>query len=257
MDPCLNQDSQFKDCPCKAFSDIDVFCNFEELYGNYKKEGKERDLLRLVCSAARIEVYCKENNVDLCRQVENPCPCKLFYAYRFFCNFSNMYAELLFRNENRKAQILLNSVCSVVKSEILYHDFIGKVVRKYEKDFLEHSKAGQQVYCTTECDNVILLKKADEVGGKCMFKTHEGKISEQWAFCFRTISKGDRSTEYEVKGKNFKKRAKNLEILAQFNGFRVEKQRLQKSFLLKIYGDSQEELDDFVALCCNNNLVLY
>jgi len=42
-----------------------------------------------------------------------------------------------------------------------------------------------------------------------------------------------------------------------FNGFRVERQNLGDSCLLRIYGDYQEEVDDFITLCCNNDFVLY
>lgn len=64
-------------------------------------------------------------------------------------------------------------------------------------------------------------------------------------------------SEYRVKDKNYKERTLYLEHLARSNGFRVEKQKLGKSFLLRIFGDIQEKVDDFVSICCINDFVLF
>lgn len=250
-------DLQLEDCPCRSKYSGQTSCNFDLLYNVYKEELKGQDLLDLVCVSARIEVYCKENNVHLCCYPIHPCPCKILHEDSLFCNFGNMYAELTFHQEDRKSKILLNTICHTIKNEMLYHEFVAEDTLKSERKFLKQSKIGQKVYCTTECNNVILLQKPIEVGRKCKYKTSKGKIDEQWTFCFRTISGGGNLSKYEVKGKDYKKKAKYLEILARSNGFHTDTRELENSFLLKIFGDFQEEIDDFITLCCDNDFVLY
>ena len=168
-----------------------------------------------------------------------------------------MYAELMFHHKNAEVNILVNSVCRSVRNEIMNHEFFAQESRKMEKTFLEQVQMGDTVYCTTEGEIVILLEKPSELGEKCKYKTYDGLINEEWAFCFRTVSKGNMVSEYRVKDKNYKERTLYLEHLARSNGFRVEKQKLGKSFLLRIFGDIQEKVDDFVSICCINDFVLF
>lgn len=257
MDYCRFNSTLFKDCPCKIPDGDEILCNFEDLYWEYKEHGKTKGLLEKVCDSARIEVYCKENNLNLCRGVSIHCPCKVLYENTFFCNFGNMYAELMFHHKNAEVNILMSSACRSVRDEIRNHEFFAQESRRIEENFLEQAKTGDTVYCTTKAVCVILLGKSSEAGGKCKYETHDGLIEEEWAFCFRTISKGNMVSEYVVKGDGYEERALYLEHLAQSNGFRVEKQRLGKSYILKIFGDSQEDVDDFVNLCCINDFVLF
>ena len=74
--------------------------------------------------------------------------------------------------------------------------------------------------------------------------------------CFRNISKADYYAEYNVEGKNYEARTEILKERARELGFRVEIIKLNEGLLLKIYGNSQEDVDDFVALVCNNNFTL-
>jgi len=257
MDYCRFNSTLFKDCPCKIPDGDEILCNFEDRYWEYKEHGKTKGLLEKVCDSARIEVYCKENNLNLCRGVSIHCSCKVLYEDTFFCNFGNMYAELMFHHKNAEVNILVNSVCRSVRNEIMNHEFFAQESRKMEKTFLEQVQMGDTVYCTTEGEIVILLEKPSELGEKCKYKTYDGLINEEWAFCFRTVSKGNMVSEYRVKDKNYKERTLYLEHLARSNGFRVEKQKLGKSFLLRIFGDIQEKVDDFVSICCINDFVLF
>lgn len=257
MNYCYFKSTRSKECPCK-FSDGDkVLCNFEDFYWEYKEHEKTKELLKKVCVHARIEVYCKKNNLDLCHGGSIPCPCRILHEDTFFCNFGNKYAELLFHQKTVEAKMLINSVCISVRNEVINQEFFAQESRNIEKDFLGHVRVGDTVYCTTEGESVILLEKPSEFGEKCKYKTHEGLINEQWAFCFRTISKGSMFSEYSVKDKNYEERTLYLEHLARSNGFRVEKQKLGESYTLKVFGDSQEEVDDFVSLSFVNDFVLF
>lgn len=257
MNYCHFKGARFKACPCKVSDGEKIICNFENLYWEHKERGMTKDLLVKVCDSARIEVYCKENNLNLCRGVSIPCSCKLLYEDTFFCNFGNKYADLMFHHKNTDANILINSVCLSVKNEIMSNQFIVQESQRIENKFIEQANIGDTIYCATEGKIVTLLEKPSEVGEKCKYKTHDGLIGEEWTFCFRTISKGTIISEYIVKGNGYEERALYLEHLARSNGFRVKKRKLKKSFLLKLFGDSQEEIDDFVNLCCINDFVLF
>lgn len=257
MNYCHFKNARSKECPCKISNGDKISCNFEDFYWEYKEHGKMKDLLEKVCVHARVEVYCKENNLNLCRGISIPCPCKILYEDTFFCNFGNVYAELMFHHKSVEAKMLISSICRSVKNEIMNHEFFAQESRKMEKSFLEQVQIGDTVYCTTEGESVILLEKSRELGEKCKYRTHEGLINEEWAFCFRTVSKGNMVSEYRVKDKNYEERSLYLEHLTRSNGFRVEKQKLGKSFLLRIFGDSQKEVDNFVDLCCINDFVLF
>ncbi|MFX1489702.1 MAG: hypothetical protein ACFFBI_11175 [Promethearchaeota archaeon] len=62
--------------------------------------------------------------------------------------------------------------------------------------------------------------------------------------------------EVKLKGKKLRERSDFLEYLARYHGFRVEKRKIRKGIILRFFGDSQEQVEDFV-LYCNNNYILY
>lgn len=135
--------------------------------------------------------------------------------------------------------------------------FLSSRDEKNRRRVFKKVTVGDAVYCTTEGEYVTLLEKPNKIGRKCKYKTLKGLINEQWAFCFRTISKGNATSEYEVKGKRYEERALYLKHLACSNRFRVETQELRDSILLKIFGDLQEEVDNFINLSCINDLTLF
>jgi len=71
------------------------------------------------------------------------------------------------------------------------------------------------------------------------------------------ISKGNKYAEYIVDGDNCEERAIIIERKARGCGFRVEKTKGKYSFFLKIFGDIQDHVDDFVTLCCQDKSTLY
>ncbi len=124
---------------------------------------------------------------------------------------------------------------------------------------------GDIVYCTKELQNVVFLeppsyeiiqkyladKKKGELDppfrGDIKYKTLNGKFRSAPIACIVKISNGDYSAEYEFKGINYETVSKNKEILARQAGFRAERIKLDYSVLLRIYGNSQEEVDDFIT----------
>ncbi|MFX0017244.1 MAG: hypothetical protein ACFFAK_04655 [Promethearchaeota archaeon] len=58
-------------------------------------------------------------------------------------------------------------------------------------------------------------------------------------------------------GKDFRSKAKIIELKARELGFRVQVAKFNDGYMLKIYGDSQDELDDFISLYSNNDFNVY
>lgn len=75
-------------------------------------------------------------------------------------------------------------------------------------------------------------------------------------FVSERYQKGTQPLNMKLK-ENVMKRALYLKHLACSNRFRVETQELRDSILLKIFGDLQEEVDNFINLSCINDLTLF
>ena len=155
-------------------------------------------------------------------------------------------------DHTKEVDTLLKKVCPEVRKEILHHDYRAEQLQKRKKEFLKNVKLGDICFCTAEIENVIFLEHPSNIHGDVKYKTADGRISEAPSFCFRVISKGNIYAEYETKNKN---KMETYERLARENGFRVEVESLKDIYLLKIYGEKQEEVDSFV-LNLNNDLVL-
>ena len=120
------------------------------------------------------------------------------------------------------------------------------------KEFLEKVQPGDVCFCTAETENVIFLEHPSNIHGDLRYNTIDSKIYESSSFCFRIISKGDKCAEYETKDKA---KLESYERLARRNGFRIEIEKIEDVYLLKIYGDRQEDVDNF-AINLKNDLVL-
>ena len=136
-------------------------------------------------------------------------------------------------------------------------------------------KRGDIVYCYKECEDVIFLEPPSDKAyekykqwilegdkdppftGRIKYKTFHGTIGFSPVACIVKISVGNFYAEQEFKGKNYEVISKNKEILARQAGFRVERIKLDSSILLRIYGDTQEEVDDFVSLVCQKDFQIY
>ncbi|GAH47639.1 unnamed protein product, partial [marine sediment metagenome] len=55
-------------------------------------------------------------------------------------------------------------------------------------------------------------------------------------------------SEYFIDGTETETLTQELKYKANFNGFRIEIEGKDNGNLLKIYGDSQQEVDDFISL---------
>ena len=179
--------------------------------------------------------YFKSDNVN--------CPCKIIKGNYEYCDFINFLGDLLLSGEQDRIDQFLENTCSLLKNQWLYERKLSRQGREQEKEFLDGVEEGDIVYCITEMEDVIFLEKSDKKFSKCKYKILDGEIKEQWGFCFRNISKGDKYIEYKVKNE---KKLNGYRDLARHHGFRVEVIKLENSHLLKIFGDTQEELNEFL-----------
>lgn len=75
-----------------------------------------------------------------------------------------------------------------------------------------------------------------------------GRIIRIQACHLSRISKGNFSGEFFIQGVECEKRAQELKYKANYFGFRAIIEKKGNGFLLKIFGDSQQEVDDFITL---------
>jgi len=190
----------------------------------------------------------------ICNTSNNNCPCRVIANDDeiFYCNFIERWVELNIQNQVKEADQLVNMVCHEVRDHIHFHHNFVEQKQKQKRKFLEKIKYGEECFCTLESENVIFLEKPVDKYGDVKYRTVNGKINTAPGFCFSIISKGDKTSEYKTKDKI---KAEEYSIMARSNGFRVEDERIGDVYILKIYGDNQNTVDEFVTNL-NNNLTL-
>lgn len=196
--------------------------------------------------------YCREHRVKICIENVKDCPCRILVRGTAFCDFVRHYFKYLaIEQDELGANSFLNKVCERIRNEIRYGNYLTKIAQDQKRHFLENSKIGERVYCTTKMDDVILLSKPSKNAFKCRYKTLDGEIKEEFPHRFRVISKGKNFAVIKTKNKS---KALGYEISARENGFRVEKEKQGSNYGFKIYGDTQKDVDDFVELSCRKDL---
>jgi len=158
-----------------------------------------------------------------------------------------------------------------LRSKII-NELVIKSITLLENDEI---KSGDIIYCTKECADVIFLEKPDQrhfldyhrqrskgiekipFSGYFKYKTLDGQVKEAPISCVVKITKGEFSSVYEIRGKNRKNRADFCEYTARSIGFRVERKQIFRKYVLKFFGDSQAEVDDFITYYCQNKLELF
>ena len=139
-------------------------------------------------------------------------------------------------------------------------------------------RVGDTVYCSKALEDVVLLevpsrdhiefyKKNKYILPKELrYKKKNGEIAEAPIPCFVKIKTGnyfrehwvgwtENRTEKEIE--EFRNRADFLEFFSRGHGFRVERIEGDIFILLKIYGDSQDEVNEFVSACFYNDAIIW
>jgi len=128
-------------------------------------------------------------------------------------------------------------------------EFIREIARKNGLDVLENAQIGDALFCRIAPHHEVkLLEKPS--GGSIFLKCQapNGKIIQVQACDLRRISKGNYSGDYFIEEAENEKKLRELEYKAQYYGFRTETEKKNNGYLLRIYGDSQQEVDDFITL---------
>ncbi len=194
-----------------------------------------------------------KDHKKICAVEYKECPCRIYVKCNWYCNFFKLFASLSYNKMRIKAKDLLERVCADVKNNVNFHEYIAKASKSLTQKFLKQVEIGDLVYCTTEMDDVIFLKKPSTKYRKCLFQTLDSKIKEQWAFCFRCISKGNKYFDFKVLDS---KEGKLLGLFAREYGFRVKVINLKKYSIVRIFGDSQEQVDNFaISYLVNENVI--
>ena len=185
------------------------------------------------------------------------CPCRLIDIKReiSYCNFIPLFAESLSLDKetgSNKTESFLKKICPEVRSESRQHDVEAEQLQKQKKEFLEKVKPGDVVFCQTQLENVIFLEPPKTSYGYVKYKTMEGDIFESPGFCFRIISKGTKWAIYKTEDND---KADYYDYISRKNGFRVERHKVNNEYIIKIYGDTQKEVDEFV-IQLENDLII-
>lgn len=187
----------------------------------------------------------------ICSQDFKSCPYRLFDLenHKPLCDYYRLHAQLIINREFSKIPSLIRKACEWVQKEESRLEFIREIARKKGLDVLENSQIGDNVFCQIgSYHEVKLLEKPS--GGSIFLKCQapNGKIIQVQACNLRRISKGNFSRDHFIDGAENEKKAKELEYKAKYYGFRTKIEKTDNGYLLRLYGDSQQEVDDFITL---------
>jgi len=127
--------------------------------------------------------------------------------------------------------------------------FIREITKRRGLDLLKNAQIGDIVFCYVGTyHEVKLIEKPLDGSIFVTCETPSGKVIRVQPRDLGRISKGFYFSEYYIEGIRNKKQAQEIEYKAKYNGFRAEIERKDNGYVLKIYGDSQQEVDDFINL---------
>jgi len=176
-----------------------------------------------------------------------------------FCNFCKENAKLIVDRQFARIPALVSKACDYIKKEELRLKSLVEVSRKKTLDFIKNAQVGEIVFCRIKNPpEVKLLEKPINDSKFVSCQKSNGSIIRVQACHLYRISKGHYYGDYLIEGfeKKSEKRAKDLEFQAKYYGLRAEIKKNKKGYLLKIFGDSQQEVDDFIYFFIKQNFEL-
>ncbi len=189
----------------------------------------------------------------ICRQNNKNCRFKVLDLQLdiYICNFMKEYWQEFNSGNKFGAKNLLSRACEWIQWEERRLKMLSRSASKETIKMLETLEIGDTLFWTRQLKEVKLLEKPTEftqiVRVKC--ESSNGRIVEVPAYSLRKISKGSFYSEYFLNDTHNENRLKEIEHKARLNGFRAEVELKRNGYLIKIYGDSQQEVDEFVNLC--------
>jgi len=191
----------------------------------------------------------------ICTEEKKNCPFRNSIAT---CNFFREYWDIFNTCYSIEIKNLMTKACEKIKNYKLYQKYISNLREKETIKMLKIINIGDILFWMSRSEDVILFEKPSsyDMLERCKCRRYNSKIVDIPAYLLRGISKGDFYTEYLVGNLISKKKIQELENKIKSYGFRPEKERIKEGYLLKIYGDSQREVDDFVNLFIEQGLEL-
>ena len=187
--------------------------------------------------------YCREKNLRLCLKTLSTCPFKEFYKDTYFCNFGNFLVDFYLNKRYQKTiDHYLEGVCSNIRCEILEDKEICGVAKERKEKILDYAKIGDKVFCIPKFCDVILLEKAVGINKMCRYRTVDGNEGLVHPHYLSIVSKGNSFMTFIINEED-----EMFEFKARKLGFRVEKRKVKDQLIYKIYGDTQQEVNDFVS----------
>lgn len=167
----------------------------------------------------------------------------------FTCNFYKEYWNVFFDGDSFSINSLLRRACEWIKIEEARLEFICEISRKKVSDLLENVQVGESVFCRIAPDHEVkLLEKPLDESEFVSCEAPDGRIVKIQVHHLRRISKGDYYGEYFINGPESEKKAQGLIYKANYYGFRAQVEKKDNGCFLKIYGDSQQDVDNFINL---------
>ena len=196
--------------------------------------------------------YCNQESFEGCPyriiDLEKPFP---------ICNYAKEQAKLIVSREFSEIPRLTSRTCDWIKMEEGRLDALRILHRERFMDFLDNVQIGDKVYSEIgPFHDVTLLEKPSNDSEFVRCETSEGKIIKIQAAHLGRVAKGNYSGEFFIKGIENETKALFSENRAKYNGFRTVIERKKDGFLLKVLGDSQEQVDDFIFMVLEQNLEL-
>ncbi|MFX1481175.1 MAG: hypothetical protein ACFFCI_24100 [Promethearchaeota archaeon] len=193
---------------------------------------------------------------DICDQDFKNCPYRIWDLTKNYplCDYYRLYSRIIINQEFSQLSSLIRKACGRIRKEEARLDFIREIANKQGLDVLKNAQIGDNVFCQFgPYREVKLLEKPKDGSIFVKCEAPNGKIIEVQACDLRRISKGHYFSEFFVEGHKNGKKIHEIEDKVKSYGFRVETEKKDNGYLLKIYGDSQQEVDDFIALALEQN----
>ena len=194
-----------------------------------------------------------------CRDLDKDCPFRVIDISKSLaiCNFYKNYWKA-YNSNPIDASNLTKKACEGIRQYELYREHLTEISEKRTVKMLKNVKVGDALFWLTRSEDVILLEIPSELNTitRCICQRHNKEIVKIPAYLLRHISKGNYYQEYYIDGFDNKREYETLELIAKQYGFRVEIKMQRNGFKMIFFGNSQDEVNDFVNFVIKDDLVL-
>jgi len=196
------------------------------------------------------DFYCKED-------LEN-CPFRIYDLEKniIICNYFETYWSTASNYGHERAKQLINRACKDIKTYELHQRQTAEHHTKKTLEMLQTVKIGDILFWASRNEDVRLIEMPSEIDilVRCKCQRRNNEIVRIPAYLLNTISKRNFSGEYNCRTN--KDKAQRLKYQAKLYGFRTEIEKRGEDYILRLYGDSREEVDDFIALYITQKLYI-